>query len=282
MKGSESKKRNVGLAYHEKCLLHIGPKSHPESPARVEKIIEELKKQGLLEQCVQVTGKDIPLATEEQLLLTHEESHITKVLNGHKDLSASMDDYSYMDSDTYFCKDSAEAEKDFVIKPPLLWSFVVRERKTNKQKHMEKALLAVGSIIDLMEKVIRKELDSGFAVVRPPGHHCEKHRTMGFCLFSNVVVAINTIRHKYKSSNKYQRFAIIDWFVKKKKKIKCKTVNQSKINNIITLMIIITITKKGMFITAMEPKTCFGTTETYCTYQFIAATMVRFIHKVDL
>ncbi|ETO26572.1 histone deacetylase hda1 [Reticulomyxa filosa] len=69
-----------------------------------------------------------------------------------------------------------------------------------------------------MERVIKNELDSGFAVVRPPGHHCERDRPMGFCLFNNIVVAMHVIKKRYKDMGTYQRFAIIDWSVTAKKK----------------------------------------------------------------
>jgi histone deacetylase 6 len=51
------------------------------------------------------------------------------------------------------------------------------------------AHVATGCILDLTEKVIKKELDNGFAFVRPPGHHAEVDDMMGFCLFNNVAIA---------------------------------------------------------------------------------------------
>ncbi|ETO23663.1 hypothetical protein RFI_13517 [Reticulomyxa filosa] len=177
--------KRVGLAFHEDCLLHKGPVGHPESPQRVRKILEELKKQGLFDKCIPITGKDIPTVTKEELLLTHGENLVMKVLTSFEEIDLySANKFFYVDSDTYYCKDTPNA-----------------------------ALLAIGAVTELMERVFKGELDSGFAVVRPPGHHCEKSKPMGFCLFSNVVVAINAIKHKYKHTNKYQRFAVIDWLI---------------------------------------------------------------------
>ncbi len=54
---------------------------------------------------------------------------------------------------------------------------------------LETALCAAGSCIQLVEKVVSGEFDSAFAMVRPPGHHAERDRAMGFCLINNIAVA---------------------------------------------------------------------------------------------
>ncbi|MEW5724608.1 MAG: histone deacetylase [Thermodesulfobacteriota bacterium] len=69
------------------------------------------------------------------------------------------------------------------------------------------ALAAAGGLISLAGKVLDGELDNGFALVRPPGHHAEADRAMGFCLFNNVAVAAGwALRNKGLS-----RVMIVDW-----------------------------------------------------------------------
>ncbi|KAJ0834228.1 putative histone deacetylase [Helianthus annuus] len=53
----------------------------------------------------------------------------------------------------------------------------------------ESAYLAAGSVLEVAEKVAKGELNSAFAIVRPPEHHAEESKPMGFCLFNNVSIA---------------------------------------------------------------------------------------------
>jgi acetoin utilization deacetylase AcuC-like enzyme len=84
----------------------------------------------------------------------------------------------WLDADTYFCEAS--------------W---------------ETALLAAGSAIELAERVAEGSLTSGFAAVRPPGHHATTSRAMGFCLLNNVAVAAAALKARG------LRVAVVDWDV---------------------------------------------------------------------
>ncbi|XP_071734375.1 uncharacterized protein [Rutidosis leptorrhynchoides] len=53
----------------------------------------------------------------------------------------------------------------------------------------ETAILSAGSVLEAAEKVAKGELNSAFAIVRPPGHHAEENEPMGFCLYNNVTIA---------------------------------------------------------------------------------------------
>jgi len=68
------------------------------------------------------------------------------------------------------------------------------------------ALLAAGSLLVLCEAILAGEVANGFAAVRPPGHHAERDRPMGFCLFNNVAIAAAWLRQRG-----VERVAIIDW-----------------------------------------------------------------------
>jgi acetoin utilization deacetylase AcuC-like enzyme len=70
----------------------------------------------------------------------------------------------------------------------------------------EAARLAAGSLLVVCEAVLAGQVANGFALVRPPGHHAERDRAMGFCLFDNVAIAAAWLRRRG-----LRRVAIIDW-----------------------------------------------------------------------
>jgi acetoin utilization deacetylase AcuC-like enzyme len=73
----------------------------------------------------------------------------------------------------------------------------------------EIACLAAGGTFALMDKVLTGEIDNGYALVRPPGHHAEADKGMGFCLFGNIPVAIL----KSRTMHRFERVASVDWDV---------------------------------------------------------------------
>jgi len=74
-------------------------------------------------------------------------------------------------------------------------------------KSFEAALAAAGGLIDLTGRVLDGELDNGFALVRPPGHHAEANQAMGFCLFNNIALAAAwALKRKGLS-----RVMVVDW-----------------------------------------------------------------------
>ncbi len=74
-------------------------------------------------------------------------------------------------------------------------------------RSFETALLAVGGGLNLVDAVLKGEVESGFALLRPPGHHAERERGMGFCLFNNIAIAA---RHLI-NAHRLKRIAIVDW-----------------------------------------------------------------------
>ncbi|GAA0149502.1 histone modifying enzyme [Lithospermum erythrorhizon] len=76
----------------------------------------------------------------------------------------------------------------------------------------EAAYLAAGSVIEVAERVAEGDLDSAFAVVRPPGHHAEVDQPMGFCLFNNVAIATNFILNE-RADLGIKKILIVDWDV---------------------------------------------------------------------
>jgi acetoin utilization deacetylase AcuC-like enzyme len=69
------------------------------------------------------------------------------------------------------------------------------------------ATRAAGGLLALLDAVMRQQVENGFAFVRPPGHHAERDRAMGFCLFNNVAVGAEYLRRRYG----LQRVLIVDW-----------------------------------------------------------------------
>ena len=71
------------------------------------------------------------------------------------------------------------------------------------------ARLASGGTLQLIDSVMRGEIDNGFALIRPPGHHAEFNRAMGFCLFNNVAVGARYLQKEYG----LDKILILDWDV---------------------------------------------------------------------
>ena len=144
---------------------------HPEKIDRVTTIIDNFKK---------LDNKDLiwkkPSNFDPSLL---NKTHSTKYVNFVHE-SFPKKGLSFLDGDTIISPGSKDATKD-----------------------------AVGSIITAIDGVQNKEFKNAFCAVRPPGHHAEKDKAMGFCIYNNVAVGANYLIDKYK----FNRVAIIDFDV---------------------------------------------------------------------
>ncbi len=69
------------------------------------------------------------------------------------------------------------------------------------------ACLATGGLLTLLDAIMDREIDNGFALVRPPGHHAERNRAMGFCLFNSVAIGAEYLRKRFG----LRRVLIVDW-----------------------------------------------------------------------
>jgi acetoin utilization deacetylase AcuC-like enzyme len=74
-------------------------------------------------------------------------------------------------------------------------------------KSYDAALMAAGGLFALVDALLDGKIDNGFALIRPPGHHAEANRAMGFCLFNNVALAAEYARHQHG----VERILIVDW-----------------------------------------------------------------------
>ena len=161
----------TGLITSDTYQNHNTGEGHPEKIDRVTAVIENFKR---LDNRNLVWKK--PSSFEQSILIkTHTKDYIKQV-----NLSFPQSGLKFLDGDTVISPGSKDASKD-----------------------------AVGSIISAIDGVEKKEFKNAFCCVRPPGHHAEKEKAMGFCIFNNVAVGANYLIEKYK----YKKIAIIDFDV---------------------------------------------------------------------
>ncbi len=161
----------VGLVLDPVFETHDTGSGHPEAPVRLAQV-RALLEQGAALSCARVQ----PEAIESSLLLNvHDAEHIHGVDQACRSAPNVLDG-----GDTVVSRESADV-----------------------------ARLAAGSVVRLCRMVLQGEIDSGFAAVRPPGHHAERNRAMGFCLFNNVAVAAAWLLQQPRIS----RVLIVDWDV---------------------------------------------------------------------
>ncbi|KZV34693.1 histone deacetylase 5 [Dorcoceras hygrometricum] len=176
-------RRRVGLLYDDRMCKHENPDDeyHPENPNRIRVIWDKLNSCGICQRCVILKAKEVD---DNSLALVHDKSHIELIKNvSSKYPGPRRNRMAAKFNSIYFNDGSSEA-----------------------------ACLAAGSVIEVAEKVARGELDSGFAIVRPPGHHAEKTEPMGFCLYNNVAVATSHLLND-KPEFGISKILIVDWDV---------------------------------------------------------------------
>ena len=162
----------TGYITHPDFLKHEMGSHHPECPERIQAINDQMIRSGMDRFLHHL---DAPLASEDQLELVHSPDHIAFVKE-----QAPQSGYSMLDGDT--------------IMNPHTW---------------QAALRAAGAAIAGVDAVMKGEVENVFCAVRPPGHHAEPTRSMGFCLFDNVAIAARYAMETYG----IERVAIIDFDV---------------------------------------------------------------------
>ena len=162
----------TGFFCHELFAKHLEGYPHVESPGRLGAILERVNEGGLAQKLTFIE----PVPAEREWL---ERVHMREYVEGI--LSLEVTDAVVLDwGDTVATPASIEA-----------------------------ALLAAGAGVQAVRMVQGRELDSAFCAVRPPGHHAEPGRAMGFCIFNNIAVAAADL---YATAG-LERVAIIDWDV---------------------------------------------------------------------
>jgi len=159
----------TGIITTDTYLNHDTGQGHPERADRVSVVIENLKKNKKL-----IWKKPLKFDTK-YLKIAHESDYIDEVEN-----SFPKKGLHFLDGDTIVSPGSRQASSD-----------------------------AVASIITAIDSVQNKEFKNVFCPVRPPGHHAEKDKAMGFCIYNNVAVGAHYLIDKYK----FNKIAIIDFDV---------------------------------------------------------------------
>jgi acetoin utilization deacetylase AcuC-like enzyme len=157
---------------HPSCLQHeMGP-DHPECPDRLTAIHDQLIASGL---DPHLARREAPPATPEQLARVHDRRYVAAI-----QAAAPSSGLRYLDPDTALNPHSVDA-----------------------------ALHAAGAVVHAVDLVCGGEYQTAFCAVRPPGHHAESRRAMGFCVFNNVAVgAAHAI-----AMHEIERVAIVDFDV---------------------------------------------------------------------
>lgn len=154
---------------HPSMLSHTPGAGHPESPERLKAVLDALDDAGL--------ARDRRAATQAEvadLERVHPAAYVARLLD-----ASPVAGMVQLDADTVLSPGSVPA-----------------------------ARLAAGAAIDAVRAVARGEMDRAFAAVRPPGHHAEPDRAMGFCLFSSVAVAARAAQ-----AEGLARVAVVDFDV---------------------------------------------------------------------
>ena len=161
----------TGLITSDTYKDHNTGDGHPEKIDRVTSVIDNFKR---------LDNKNLmwkkPTKFDQSFLInTHSSEYIDLVSKSFPE-----NGLAFLDGDTVVSPGSKDATKD-----------------------------AVGSIITAIDGVQNKDFKNAFCAVRPPGHHAEKDKAMGFCIYNNVAVGANYLIEKYK----YNKVAIIDFDV---------------------------------------------------------------------
>ena len=162
----------TGFLYDDRYQEHQTGHYHPEVPARLAQIYQGIEAAGLLSKLIPLKASPADLKWIE---LVHDRPYIERFEK------ACLSGQRMFDSpDNQMCSRTYEI-----------------------------ALLAVGGILNAVSLVMAGDLDNAFCAVRPPGHHAETNKAMGFCYFNNVAVAARFLQKQFRIS----RVGIIDFDV---------------------------------------------------------------------
>lgn len=184
----------TGLVYSSVMMLHADPleldeddyRKHPEQPERTSRIFSTLKSHGCVARMKRIPIREVQMA---EVLLVHDKG----IWDG-------------VQRSAFFSHESLMAQSHLLEGS----SLYINEHSARC------ARLSCGGVIEMCDAVASGRIKNGFAIVRPPGHHAEPDRPMGFCLYNNVAVAARYLQEKYahaEDTTRCKRIAILDWDV---------------------------------------------------------------------
>ena len=159
------------LYSHPACLDHDPGRHHPESPARLRAVLTALDDP----EFARAERREAPQAALDDLMRVHPRRHVEVVLG-----AVPKTGHVGIDADTVLSPASGEA-----------------------------ALRAAGAVVAAVDAVMARAADNAFCAVRPPGHHAEPQRAMGFCFFNNAAVGALRAREVHGLA----RVAVVDFDV---------------------------------------------------------------------
>jgi acetoin utilization deacetylase AcuC-like enzyme len=162
----------TGLFTHDACFRHVTPPGHPERVERLSAVMEALHGGGF----DRLKRFEAPRCDRGTLLAGHNEVLVEEILGA--DIEEGT--FARIDADTSMSAGSKEA-----------------------------ALRAAGAVVAAVDAVMARDVKNGFCAVRPPGHHAERARAMGFCLFNNVALGALHARSRHGLA----RIAVVDFDV---------------------------------------------------------------------
>ncbi len=163
---------SVAVISHHKCGNHNMGDDHPEAPQRLGAIQDQLLSSGLEYVIKQFDATPIDRSIIE---LAHDKEYVDYIFNN----------------------------------APLEGTFTIDDDTQMTPSTLPAALLSAGAAINAVDKIMAKEITSAFCATRPPGHHAERDKGMGFCFFNNIAIAAAYAKEKYN----LERVAIVDFDV---------------------------------------------------------------------
>src|SRR5438093_6037950 len=159
------------LYTHPACLEHDPGRHHPESAARLQAVLDALEGP----EFARLERREAPEAALDDLIRVHPRHHVERMLR-----AVPRSGHVGIDADTILSPASGEA-----------------------------ALRAAGAVVAAVDAVVARVADNAFCAVRPPGHHAEPARAMGFCLFNNIAIAAELAIRELGA----ERVLVFDWDV---------------------------------------------------------------------
>jgi len=159
----------TGIVKDTRYLDHIAEYPHVESPKRLTEVYAVLEKGDLSGKLMEVAPR---MATHSELEWIHTTAYINQISSTKERPLTVLDPDTYASSLTY-----------------------------------DTAKLAVGGVFSILDSLFKGDISNGFALIRPPGHHAEADRAMGFCIFNNIALGAKYAMHIYGA----KKALIVDW-----------------------------------------------------------------------